>query len=218
MVIELIDFTLSENRDGKELVWLNLSLHLGNVYAVSTDSATFLKTLATLLYPVRGTYRFKGETLDFSDYRLLLPIKKQIGYIGSDAAMISNMSIRDNLLLMRYYTENSLQLEIEGITEILCAQFHLTESLDMRPGALTPYTLRLAIATRELAKSPTLLLLEYPEDYIGQVHLDVLLNTLEKMPLFQMIVLIVSDNQQLIEKFTTKRISIIDGNLMMDIP
>jgi len=132
--------------------------------------------------------------------------------------MISNMSIRENLLLMRYYSENTLQLEIEGIAEMLCAQFHLMESLDMRPGALTPYTLRLAIATRELAKSPTLLLLEYPEDYIGQVHLDILLNTLEKMPLYQMIVVIISNSPRFIEKFTTKRISIIDGNLEMDYP
>lgn len=220
-MIELIDFTLSGDGIGKGLKGLNLTLHVGDVYALDTDSSAdaviFLKALATLLYPVQGLYRFRGETLDFSDYRTLLPIKKKIGYIGSDAAMISNMSIRENLLLMRYYKENLLQLTTDGIAETLCVQFQLKESLDMRPGALTPSTLRLAITARELAKSPELLLLEYPENYIGQVHLDTLSDTLESMPLFQMIVVFISSDQHLMERFATKHISIINGNLVMDI-
>jgi len=219
-VIELIDFTLEGNGAGKGLQRLNVYLSEGNVYIINTDSSAdavcFLKALATLQYPIQGEYRYKGKPLDFSEYRSILPVKKRIGYIGSDAAMISNMSIRENLLLMRYYDENSLNLSIEGVAAALCDQFKLNDHLDMRPGTVTPAILRLAITTRELAKSPELLLIEYPEEYIGQAHLDIFINTLENMPLFQMIVVFISNHQILIEKFATRQMSIINGQLVME--
>ena len=99
-MIELVDFTIASEGIRKGLWGLNLTLHKGNVYAIDTDSSVdtgiFLQALATLLYPVSGIYRYNREPLNFSDYRALLPIKKKIGYIGSNAAMISNLSIREN--------------------------------------------------------------------------------------------------------------------------
>jgi ABC-type ATPase involved in cell division len=74
----------------------------------------------------------------------------------------------------------------------------------------------LAITTRELAKSPELLLIEYPEEYIGQAYLDVFIQTLEDMPLYKMVVVFISNHQLLIEKFVTRSISIKNGNLVMD--
>ena len=68
----------------------------------SDDARLFLRALATLVYPVQGTYRYKGSVLDFSDYRRLLPLKRKVGYIASDTAMLSNRTIRENLLLRRY--------------------------------------------------------------------------------------------------------------------
>jgi len=76
--------------------------------AAADDAYIFLKALATLVSPQTGTYRYMGETMDFSDYRKLLPFKKKIGYVGQDSAMLSNKTVRENLLLMRSYFENSL--------------------------------------------------------------------------------------------------------------
>lgn len=216
-MIEFIDYVISADKSGNGLKRFNLSLSRGDVCAIRSDSPaganTFLKALATLLNPDSGAYHLMDEALDFSDYRKLLPFKKRIGYIGSDAAMISNLTIEDNLMLMRHYDENSLEITTEGITLDLVRLFGLEETLQMRPGELTPPTLRLAIVVRELAKSPDLLLVEYPEDYIGKANLTAFKQTLAGMPLSQMTIVMVSEDEDLIDQFTNTFLSISEGTL-----
>lgn len=216
-MIELIDYMIAADKLGNGLGSINLSLARGNVCAIRSDSPgntqTFLKALATLLSPDGGTYRLMDETLDFSDYRELLPVKRRIGYIGSEAAMISNLTIEDNLLLMRQYNENSLDIPVEGIMLDLVRRFGLEQDLAMRPGELTPPTQRLSIVVRELAKSPDLLLVEYPEDYIGKANLTAFRQTLKDMPLSQMVIIMVSEDEDLIDEFTNTTLSISEGIL-----
>jgi hypothetical protein len=69
---------------------------------------------------VGGTYRFNGEMVNLKDYRQCLAVKRQIGYVAADAAMISNRTIRENLLLTRFYYENDLTIDIDQKTEALC--------------------------------------------------------------------------------------------------
>ncbi len=219
-MIELIDYYLMDHGSGHDLQGCNLSLSQGDVCAIQTDSHAdahaFLKALATLVSPLRGEYRLMGQRLDFSDYRELLPFKKRIGYIGSDAAMISNFTIRDNLLLMRQYDENDLDVEIDGDTAELIRLFEFGDKLEMKPGGLTPPILRLAIAVRELSKSPALLLLEYPEDYIGLAKLRVFTRVLSRMPLSEMVVVFVSEDKDLVKQFANTHVAISRGSLAKD--
>ena len=101
------------------------------------DAHLLLKGIAMLERPANGAYRFMEKKINFSDHRNLLPYKKKIGYITSDASMISNMSIRENLLLMRYYFENSLSLDIKDNVKNLCVlSLQLTASLIPEYGLL----------------------------------------------------------------------------------
>lgn len=219
-MIELIDYTVAPERAGKGIRDVNFSLSKGDLCAIRTDSpadaGTFLKALATLAHPEKGVYRFEGSILDFSDYRSLLPVKKRIGYIASDAAMISNRTIRDNLLLMRQYYENSLDVVLDKASEDLCRNFELDHLLDLRPGELTPSALRRAIAIRELAKSPSLLFIEYPEDYIGLAHLDLFSETLGALPLSEMAVAIVSDDERFLDMFANTQVTLSEGKLRQE--
>ncbi len=219
-MIELTDYTIAPERAGRGLQEVSFSLAKGDICSIRTDSpadaGTFLKALATITHPVKGSYRYEGNILDFSDYRSLLPIKKRIGYIASDAAMISNLSIRDNLLLMRQFHEDSLDLALDGISEALCRHFELAHLLDARPGELTPSALRHAIATRELAKSPALLLLEYPEDYIGLAHIGVFTETLKTLPLSRMAAAFLSDDEGFIDMFANRQVTISEGKLRQE--
>lgn len=170
-LIELSDYCLNATGSGNGLKNFYFTLSDGDICSIQTDSSddahNFLKALATLVYPVNGAYRFLGEAVNFSDYRELLPIKKKIGYIGQDSVMISNRTVRENMLLMRYYFENSLSLVLDENASKLCKIFNLQDKLDLRPGDLRPVDLRIAIAIRELSKSVDVLLLDRPEDYFG---------------------------------------------------
>ena len=173
----------------------------------------FLRALATLERPDKGVYRFMGKSLDFSDYRKLLPCKKKIGYIASDSALLSNLTIRENLLFMRSYFENSLLLTIDENIAELCRIFDIQDKLDLHPAELNPLDLQSAILIRELTKSPDVVLFEYPEDFIGHTKFNLFVEILKNMLLSKLPVVFISGLKDFIEEFSTKKILITDGYL-----
>lgn len=216
-LIELSNYSLVVEGFGNSLKDIYFTLAEGDACAIKADVADdahiFLKALATLVDPQSGTYRYMGETIDFSDYRNLLPFKKKIGYVGQDSAMLSNKTVRENLLLMRSYFENSLSLDIDEKALKLCKIFNIEDKLDVRPGELRPVDLRIAIAIRELTKSFDVLLLERPEDYFGYnsfgLFNEILKDTLEHGHG----VVFFSNNQNFIEAFANREVLIADGTL-----
>ena len=151
-------------------------------------------------------FYFKDKKVDFSDYRNLLPCKKKIGYIASDSAMISNITVMENLLYMRYYFENSLSLSLDERADKLCRIFGIHDKLNMCPGRLRSVDLRIAIAIREFTKSSDLLLLERPEDFIGHDNFDLFTEVLRDIVLTKMPIVFISYDKDFIEEFSNKKI------------
>lgn len=216
-LIELTDYTLSPIGNGNGFEGINFTLSEGDVCAVEADeeedAIVFLRALATLTMPTSGTYCFRDKYPDLSDYRQLLPIKKKIGYVAPDSAMISNRTVRENLLLMRYYFENSLLIDLDDRTAELCRIFDLEDKLDMRPGALNPLDLQVAIAIRELSKSPEVLLMDRPEDYIGHTHFHQFIKVVENMLSSGVAVAVFSFDKDFIETFANRNVLISNGKL-----
>ena len=215
--IELSDYTLPLPETGRGLNRFYFALSKGDVCSIRTDSPEdahiFLRALATLERPEQGVYRFWGNNLNFSDYRELLFYKKKIGYIASDAALISNITIRENLLLMRSYFENSLLLTIDEKVAELCRIFALQDKLDLRPTEVKPLDLHSAIVIRELTKSPEVVLLEHPERFIGSAKFGLFVEILKDMLLSKLSVVFISDTKAFVEEFSNKKILITDGHL-----
>lgn len=216
-LIELTDYHLAAIGAGNELKHIDFSLANGDICLIESeltdDVHNFLKALATIVWPVTGTYRFMGETLNFSDYRKLLPIKKKIGYIGQDAAMCSNRTVRENLLLMRCYFEDSLSISLDEKASRLCSIFNLQDKLDDRPGDLRATDLRIAIAIRELTKAFDVLLLDRPEDYFGYSRFDPFNDIFKDITESGHAVVFFSRDQHFIKTFTNRKISISDGTI-----
>lgn len=216
-VVELTDYATEPFGTGHGLDDVSFILSKGDVCSIQTDSQddahNFFRALATLTPPVNGSYAFKGDKLDFSDYRNLLCYKKQIGYVAPDSALLSNRTIRENLLFMRYHFENSLTIDLDDNTAHLCRIFEIENKLDMRPAALNPLDLRLAITIRELAKSPEVLLLFRPEDFVGQAKFDLLMDILKKLTASEIPIVFLSYENGIMETFSSKKIIIANGRL-----
>jgi ABC-type ATPase involved in cell division len=164
---------------------LQLTINQGDVINIVSDAPAdvrrVLRVLATLERPEEIEYRFNGRPLDLQNYRCCLDVKRRIGYVAADAAMISNRTIRENLLLTRYYLENDLSIDIDAAVMSLCRSAGLSGKLDQRPAALSEAELRKAVAIREMAKAPVVMLLERPEDYILDPQDNDIFNHLEEM-------------------------------------
>lgn len=194
------------------------SLQTGDVVAVTfeipDDGHLLFRALATLVCPLTGEYRFDGRLLMFDDYRKLLPVKRKIGYVGADAALISNRTILENLLFMRYYFEDTMNIQLNEETAQLCRQCGLSDKLGFRPASLNPLDTRLVIYIRELAKQPAVLLLDRPEDImIPSENYRGLIPHFEKLISTGMPVVMISYDPGFIDRFATKVVQIRSGRI-----
>jgi len=146
--------------------------------------------------------------LNFDNYQNLLEYKKQIGYFGPDAALVSNLTVRQNLLLSRAYYENRLDLDLDDTVKDLCDAFHLTEKLDLRPTALSPLDIRAAIMIREISKPLIFFIMDNPEDLIGQPGFDFLVTRIEHRTAAGMPLVMLSENDELIDRLTDRTVQI----------
>lgn len=220
-LIELKDYVLKTEKTGKGkgIGPLTLDLEQGVVYSLKTDSANdahlFFKGLATLAYPASGVYKYHTETLDFSDYRRLLWAKKTMGYLTADTALISNRSIRENLILGRSYFENDLSLALDSETMALCVTFGIERVLDQRPANLGVPDIKSAMMVREMAKKPKIMLLEYPEEFCVSEgnSLEVLIETIKKRLELGMTLVFLTYEEDFSRCFSGKILTISDGNV-----
>ncbi len=177
-LVRLSDYTLEPFGDGNGLKNINLALSKGEAFSIRTDSPDdahlLLRGLATLDPPKSGQFFYKGKELDFTDYRSLLAYKKKVGYIAPDATLITNRSMRDNLMLMRYYFEDSTSIPMSDQVIELCKVFELEKGLDFKPPELDHEENRLFVIVRELSKNPEILIAERPRDFLRTKSFEIL--------------------------------------------
>jgi ABC-type ATPase involved in cell division len=216
-LLELSDYTLAPVGSGKGINNFYFSLRKGDVCAIDAqnpdDARSFLRALASLVYPVKGSYRFMGERMDLKAYAELLPCKQKIGYIAPDAALLSNLTLRQNILLQRYYFENDLAIDVDNKICTLCDTSRISDKLDQRPSDLNKMEVQMAIVLREVSKQPAILLLDRPESFIGHANFDMLVQLFKDWIADGKPVVFLSDDRRLIRRFANRKILITNGSL-----
>lgn len=214
-LLKLNQYVLAPIGNGKGIGEFHFALEKGDVCFVnadlSDDANLFLRALATLIRPEKGTYDFKGESLDFSDYRNLLPYKKRIAYISSFSRFISNRTLLENLLLIRSYFENSLSQELPESMMEMCRYLQIEDKLSLRPAQADPETLRLAVIVRELSKDPDFILIDGPRDFLGYKKFDLVVEVLRKMFRSGRPLVFSASDEAFAKEYSTKEVVIADG-------
>lgn len=193
-----------------------LAIAHGDVIAVFTDTPAIgrrlLRILATLEQPKRGEYRFNGEMVALKDYRQCLAVKRRIGYVAPDAAMLSNQSLRENLLLSRFYSEDDLTIEMDGAMMSLCKGAGLSRMLNRRPSVLSDGELMKAIAVREMCKRPAVMLIDRPENFMEISEKDTIFNHLKNMVGSGTAVVFISHNAEM-NSLANRQLTVADGEI-----
>ncbi len=163
-IIELREYAHAPTGRGQGLQKFSFALSPGDAFSLHADriddAHLFLRALATLEPPEEGTYFFRDEALDFAETRQILSVRRKIAYLGTDAALIGNRTLRTNLLLGRYYHENKLDLELDDEVLSLCRLFGIEEKLDLRPAQVALEDARAAVIIREMTKGAEVFLIE----------------------------------------------------------
>jgi ABC-type molybdate transport system ATPase subunit len=216
-LIELSDYTLAAVGSGSGIQGFYFTLGPGDVCAIDSqhpdDAHIFLRALAGMIRPLKGDYFFKRQKRDLHRYGEMLDCKKQIGYVARDATLISNLTIRQNLLLQRYYHENSLGIDLGEEVLALCATFGILEKLDQRPSALNAMEIQAAIIIREVSKKPAVLLLGQPEDFIGHAKFELTVQIFNQLIADRLPIVFLSFDRRLVRRFANRKVMITNGSL-----
>lgn len=215
-IIEISDLVMAAPGAAMPYVTDRLTVATGDIVAVETDVPAdgrfLLRLLATLDRPNQGRYRFRGAPVDLANYRQCLGIKRQIGYVAADATMISNRTVRENLLLMRFYYENDLSIDIDETMESLCKRVSLADKLNRRPSELSSGEVLKAVTIREMGKNPVLMLMDRPETFLAIDDEDVIFNHLKSMLQSGASMVFLSQNRKMTE-LANRRLSLSAGKI-----
>jgi ABC-type lipoprotein export system ATPase subunit len=218
-IIEITDVALALPDSPRRYGTSRMTVAPGDVIAIVADAPIdgryMLRILATLEQPERGIYRFRRDIVNPGDYRQCLAVKRQIGYVAADAAMISNRTIRENLLLARFYYENNLAIDIDQTTVSLCEDAGLFRKLNQRPSALNDSELLKAIIIREIGKSPAVMLVDRPENFLEIVEDDGIFSHLKKMVQSGAAVVFFSHNSKMTD-LSNRRLTLVDGEIRIE--
>jgi ABC-type molybdate transport system ATPase subunit len=216
-VLELSECKLKANGSGFGTRGFSFVISKGDICAIEAetpdDAHLFLRVLAGLIRPIAGTFHLDGKQLEVTNYKEIIRYKHRIAYIAPDAALISNLTVRQNLLLSRYYFENSLTIKLDEKTCDLCRDFGISTKLDDRPATLSAMEVYAAIIIRELKKEPRLLLLNQPENLIGHDRFDLLTTLFSNWIARSLPVVFLSYERRLIRRFANRKITIFNGSL-----
>ena len=216
-VIEMSEYTIAPQGSGHGIKGFYFALAEGDVCAVEAqnpdDANEFLRAVATLTRPVKGTYRYEGHRINLKSYKDMLNCKPKIGYVAPDAALISNLTVRQNILIQRYYFENDLNIDLDDKIQTICETLEICNKLDKRPAELNSMEIQMAIVIREISKKPQVLLLDRPEDFIGHAKFDILVEIFSDWIAKQKPVVFLSYDRRLIRRFANRKVLIANGTL-----
>jgi ABC-type polar amino acid transport system ATPase subunit len=143
-----------------------------------SPAAHLLRICATMYPPTSGTVTVFGRVTNEMNFRDLLLIKRDIGFVERVSSLISNKSLFENVTLgLRYHNNISIN-EARRHAHTFLLNFNLLENINDRPARVPPEKLRMALFCRELVLAPNLMILEKPSYGLSRDELEFLMEAI----------------------------------------
>ena len=152
-----------------------------------------LNTIIGLDEIVSGSLSIDGTP--WGEYISHQPMPRVFGYVFDEGVMLSNLSLRENLLLpYRMLNDESaddnFETEIKGWLDL----FGLSFDLSSRPNVIRPPELKLLGFIRPLLFSPNLLLIDNPYYLLNQPQRRTVLAVLNRLRERQLLLILSTDS------------------------
>jgi phospholipid/cholesterol/gamma-HCH transport system ATP-binding protein len=145
---------------------LNLSIWSGECLVLLGRSAigksTLLRLLLETLHPWRGSIYFAGTEITHLSRERLNTIRTRIGMVFQSSALISTLSVSENLALALRELTNKHEEEIEAIVKEKLHFVGLEQAKDLMPSQLSGGMKKRIALARALVLNPDLLLFDEP--------------------------------------------------------
>jgi phospholipid/cholesterol/gamma-HCH transport system ATP-binding protein len=159
---------LSFGFEGGSPVFQNITFALPTARAVWVRSpggrgkSTFLRILAGLLTPQKGSYPMNGEKVNEMSFEEFLPYRMNIGYSFDMGGLLNNKTLSENLLLpLQYHALVSPEDALERVNEVI-QFFGFTQHKDQRPYSVSGSLRKLTCVIRSFIHWPQVVFLDEP--------------------------------------------------------
>ena len=136
----------------------------GILAPVEEKTAILLKIIGGITQPTGGRVIINGIDLFNSDRETLESVRKKMAFVFERKAILSNLSIRENLLLPLNYHYPDVSIE-EKMQKIHALFDHFGihhEILSDRPARLHPQALKMMLLIRAFAMDPEIIIYDNP--------------------------------------------------------
>ena len=138
-----------------------------------------------------GTYHFEGKHIKSNKDRLM--IRKKIGIVTQDFALLEHMSVLDNILLAIDSPKKSDRDKVIVILEYLSIEKHLKTKVSKLSGGEKQ---RVAIA-RALIKNPKVIIADEPTGSLDKENTIVIMDLLKKMNEDKITIILVTHDESI---------------------
>jgi phospholipid/cholesterol/gamma-HCH transport system ATP-binding protein len=153
---------------GTELVLDNISMSFptGKLIAITGPAgcgkSTLLKIAAGLVYPDSGKVYVDGKDIFSLSRNELFQMRRNSAFVFQDAALLSNLTVYDNIALPLRYHFNPPQQELDKKVHEMIMMFDLRNEQNLRPAQLSMGQRKLVSFARGLVMEPELLFFDEP--------------------------------------------------------
>lgn len=169
-------------RYGNETILDNISMNFqrGRLIAITGPSgcgkSTLLKIAAGLIYPDTGQVFINGVDILNISRSLLLQMRREFAFVFQDAALLSNLTLYNNIALPLRYHYNPPEEEVyKKVTEMLRI-FDLEDEKNNLPAHLSMGQRKLASFARGLIMEPNLIFFDEPVAGIDAIAREKMVN------------------------------------------
>ena len=174
---------------------LNLTVYRGEIVTLigsnGAGKSTTLRTISGLLRPVSGEVVYQGRTINGVPGHEV--VKLGICQSPEGRKIFQRMTVSENLDLGAYTRKDTAKIA-EDRERVLDLFPRLRERINQKAGTMSGGEQQMLAVARALLGNPTLLLLDEPSMGLAPVLVDVIFETIERIPEQGVTVLVVEQN------------------------
>lgn len=142
---------------------------------------TLLKVIAGLQEPDTGHIFYNDNDLYKMRNKDFIELQKNTGFIFQDGALVSNLSLEDNIMLPLSFSYKKIPADLKSKINELIMIFDLEKKLKLRPANLSVSHQKLGGFIRGIALQPDLLFFDSPLSNVSKINHNQVIKIIQEL-------------------------------------